>query len=68
MIFPAVIEEGDAAVDGFLDDAGGGLEVFGGSEVVTAEAEGGDLLVVATELAHGDGAGGAGGLRFCGGG
>ena len=65
VIFPAVVEKSDAAVDGFLDDASGGLKVFCRTEVVAAEAEGGDLLVVATQLAHGDGV--VGSLGLCGG-
>src|SRR5262249_58813533 len=54
MIFPAVVEEGDAAVDGLLDDADGGLDVGGVAEMVAAEAERGNVIVVAAEGLGGD--------------
>ncbi len=58
VIFPAVIEEGYAAVDGFVNDLGGHLSIFSVAEMVSTETQSGDFLIVATKLAHGNGAGG----------
>ena len=53
MIFPAVVEECDAAVDGLLHDANRGLLVLRVAEVMAAEAERGDFYVgVLAERAH----------------
>ena len=49
MIFPAVVEEGDAAVDGFVHQADSGLLVFGVAEMVAAESERGNLVAVPSE-------------------
>ena len=39
MILPAVVEEGDAAIDGFLHDADRGLLVSGVAQMVAAKTQ-----------------------------
>ena len=51
MILPAVIEEGNAAVDRFLHHADGGTFIFGIAQMVTAEAKRGDMDIVTAEAA-----------------
>src|SRR5690242_15485908 len=54
MIFPAVIEEGDAAVHRLADHPHRGGLVGGIADVVAAEAESGNVEVVAAERAGGN--------------
>jgi transcription elongation factor GreA len=55
MVFPAVVEEGDAAIDGFLDDANRGGDIGSVAEVVSAETECRDTDIVTAERLHWDG-------------
>jgi hypothetical protein len=52
MIFPAVVKKSDAAIDGLLDDANGGLLVRGVALMMAAESQCRNLLVVAPERLH----------------
>jgi len=64
MIFPAVIEESDAAVEGFVDQGDGGGFIFGGAEMVAAHAERGDFYAfMFAELAQRNGGIGCGLIR-----
>ena len=66
MIFPAVIEESDAAIEGFVDQGDGGRFIFGGAEMVAAHAERGDFYAfMFAELAQRNGGGGGAGLIRC---
>ncbi len=73
VVVPAVVHEGDAVVDGFVDecDAVGGVGLT--TDVVSAETDGGDLFSGGSEIAvdHvgrlGAGDGGRGGRLGCGG-
>ena len=61
VVVPAVVEEGDAAVEGGADDADALLLIGLHAEVVAAEADHGDFLAGAAERARGNG--GFGGVR-----
>ena len=39
MVFPTVVEEVDASVDAFVDQADNGLFIFGVAEMMPAESE-----------------------------
>ncbi len=52
VVVPAVVEEVDAAIDGLVDELNGvGLRDLCAADVVAAEADGGDALAGAAELA-----------------
>ena len=63
VVIPAVVEEGDAAVDGGADEADALLGIGLLADVEAAEADGGDAFAGAAELAidHVGGFGAAGG-------
>ena len=54
MVFPGVVEEVDAAIDGFVDDARAGGVVFGGADVIAADADDGGLQAGLAERAFRD--------------
>src|SRR5271163_2814715 len=58
VVFPAVIEKRDAAVDGFVNDALGLGLILGVSKVVTAKTEGRNLHIVASKFLKWDAVGG----------
>ena len=51
VVVPAVVHEGDAVVDGFVDEGDAVLGVGLASDVVSAEADGGDFFSGGTEVA-----------------
>ena len=63
MIFPAVVEKLDAAVDGFVNEADGVVDCFGVAQVMAAHAERGDFDAVAAQRSLGNGACAAGVFR-----
>ncbi len=52
MVFPAVVEEGDAAIDGFLDDSNRSGDVWRIAEMVAAKAERRNTDVVPAKRLH----------------
>ena len=50
VVLPAIVEEGDAAIDGFVDDFDCRHLVPGGAEMVPTQPERGDLRICLTEL------------------
>jgi hypothetical protein len=51
VVFPTVIEEADAAVDGIAHQAHGNLFVFGVAQMMASETKDGDLCVVSAKEA-----------------
>jgi hypothetical protein len=62
-VFPAIVEERNAAIDRLMDDFNCGFNVGHAAEMVATQAEGGNLRVVASELSEGNGSGGSLGHR-----
>ena len=54
MVFPAVVEEGDAAIDCFLDDSNRGGNVWRIAEMVAAKAECRNTDIVPAKRLHRD--------------
>jgi len=50
MIFPAIVEESNSAIDGFANQPDGCVFVFGIAQMVSAESECRDLDVVPAEI------------------
>jgi hypothetical protein len=57
MIFPAVVEECDATIDGFVDDLLADFLIFGIAQMMPTASDGRDLHSRASEVTHGDSVG-----------